>query len=806
MSLESTHEGEWELSSRSFRTDARDQKEACVFRVHHGIAAGPDSSARFPLGPILVLLLSLAVAGGRTASAQSHYGKDFWLADCHNGGAAGISIAIGNPGSVTANVTLFNTLELTTTDTVAPDSVKLFPFPAHDLGLNGTVISSDPVYHVTSDVDVAVFLFEPLANAFSNDAALIRPTESLGVRHRVANYCNPGGNSAGQFLTVIAVTPGSVTTVQVFDDTGALVDTANLLSGECFQRINHIGFGCVAADDMTGWEIVSDDPVAVFSGSVGTSVGTPADAADFVFEQLLDENQLAVGYVVAPLRTRPLGCTSPASCAADVFRFVATEDGTTLTTVPSVGGGTIDEGEFLEIATAESFIITGDRPFFGYQYLPSTGALFGSNPPATVGDPALVNLLPVEQFRSDYIFHSDVSFPANFINIVAPAGASLLLDGSAITADCEFIGTLAGTDYCSIRLEVTPGTHTVTSDDSDFGLTVSGFSFYGSYAYPAGMGNPCETGVDGWMQDTPIDVGEEPNPDTSPMWESQDIWVRNLPDPTLQHQHEHQNPISGSTNYVYVKLRNRGCEPLTSGVLKTYFAKASTGLSWDSAWVSNFPDGDLIGSEPVVFVASNGSKVLEYEWTPTAGGHFCLLARLESPDDPMTFTEGTNVNVNTRNNNNIAWKNVTVVLGFQGARDPYSFIARNIRPAPATIDLEFVRTDKIGALPTPAAHAPFFRRGLVLLTLPPAMFQAWQQAGGVSQGVKWIRGTTTFDVLSPNAKIEGISMGIAEEHSLAVKFAPSGVGQLDSFVVSQISHLSGVTELDGGVTYVFEAP
>jgi len=37
-----------------------------------------------------------------------------------------------------------------------------------------------------------------------------------------------------------------------------------------------------------------------------------------------------------------------------------------------------------------------------------------------------------------------------------------------------------------------------------------------------------------YMQDTPADTGVEPNPDTGPMWVSEDIWVRNAPDPGWQ--------------------------------------------------------------------------------------------------------------------------------------------------------------------------------------------------------------------------------------------------------------------------------
>jgi hypothetical protein len=37
-----------------------------------------------------------------------------------------------------------------------------------------------------------------------------------------------------------------------------------------------------------------------------------------------------------------------------------------------------------------------------------------------------------------------------------------------------------------------------------------------------------------FMKDTPADTGVEPNPDTGPMWVSEDIWVRNSPDPGYQ--------------------------------------------------------------------------------------------------------------------------------------------------------------------------------------------------------------------------------------------------------------------------------
>ena len=89
--------------------------------------------------------------------------------------------------------------------------------------------------------------------------------------------------------------------------------------------------------------------------------------------------------------------------------------------------------------------------------------------------------------------------------------------------------------------------------------------------------------------------------------------------------------------------------------------------------------------------------VLQIPWFPPNpadfscfGGdqsHFCLLGRIETGTAPacedypspfgMTFPEGTNVNTNTRNNNNIAWKNISVVDNFPGAFRLASILVRN---------------------------------------------------------------------------------------------------------------------------------
>lgn len=116
------------------------------------------------------------------------------------------------------------------------------------------------------------------------------------------------------------------------------------------------------------------------------------------------------------------------------------------------------------------------------------------------------------------------------------------------------------------------------------------------------FGHPAMAQPDVYIKDTPFDSGIEPNPDSGPMWVSEDIWVRRSPDPGYQaepfmefsppwfplpHQDpEYRDPIFSLPNYIYVRVRNRGDVASTGNErLRIYWAKASTGLSWDSQWV-----------------------------------------------------------------------------------------------------------------------------------------------------------------------------------------------------------------------------
>ncbi|MFZ1695099.1 MAG: hypothetical protein WAT74_18030, partial [Flavobacteriales bacterium] len=181
------------------------------------------------------------------------------------------------------------------------------------------------------------------------------------------------------------------------------------------------------------------------------------------------------------------------------------------------------------------------------------------------------------------------------------------------------------------------------------------------------------------------DRGEEPNIDNGPMWISTDIWVRRDIDDGVFFQ-EHQNPDHyelGGTNYVYVRVRNRGSQPSPAGLpLNLYWSKAATALSWPVHWDGSITSpalmGDQIGTTHLLpSIKAGGSHIEVFEWNApdpqvyaaaydlepgsffaNEPWHFCLLARVE---DGLPMPETADLNGNVKQNNNIVWKNVTVV-------------------------------------------------------------------------------------------------------------------------------------------------
>jgi hypothetical protein len=255
----------------------------------------------------------------------------------------------------------------------------------------------------------------------------------------------------------------------------------------------------------------------------------------------------------------------------------------------------------------------------------------------------------------------------------------------------------------------------------------------------------------------------------------------------------HQNPELGQANYVYVKLTNGGAT--MSGNLNVYWANASTGLSWPSNW-------NLISSVPVS-VTGHSSKVVEATWSSLPGtGHYCLLARWVSGSDPMTFAETSNVDYNTRRNNNIAWRNVNIVDLHDRDYVPVQFVFRNIDPFPRPLRLA-VRP------PREEVENSFLRYGRLTIRLNDILFAAWREGGMQGKGFE-MQDERTLVVTDPEgAELTGIYLPEKLEDTVELIFergkeAPEGTFRIEATQWSEKGEMGGVAydihtdKYDGG--------
>ncbi len=316
----------------------------------------------------------------------------------------------------------------------------------------------------------------------------------------------------------------------------------------------------------------------------------------------------------------------------------------------------------------------------------------------------------------------------------------------------------------------------------------------------------CNNDADLYIKDQPTDIGVEPNPDpTGVFWNSEDIWVRNTNDGFINQVHqnpEYRNPASMQPNYVYVRVRNRGFAASTgTEMLKLYWAKASSALSWPNPWNGSLPvscnpakfmGGQMnpIAGKPISPINAGGEQIFEFQWYPENPvdyvclgpdeHHFCLLTRIEGTATApfgMTTPETTDLWWNVKNNNNIAWRNLSVVDLIPGlpAKATTFFIggSKFAGRKMKTTNLKFSVVPKEN-------QRPLLKSYEVLISLGK-ISNKWRQYGSKGEGFKMVeRGKEIFLVFtSDKASINNIPIDADEIQAVKILVAPkSGAKKL----------------------------
>lgn len=336
------------------------------------------------------------------------------------------------------------------------------------------------------------------------------------------------------------------------------------------------------------------------------------------------------------------------------------------------------------------------------------------------------------------------------------------------------------------------------------------------------MANPT-SGLDLAMQNSDEDTFIEPDNETEFVWRSNDIWVRNQDDGREVRFHQNPEYDPNNPNFVYVRVTNNSCDTSSGNDnLKLYWAKANTSLSWPQHW-----DGTLFVNDPVTgqdilmgdevgilnipSLAPGQTKIIEFEWNVpnpedyininSNPWHFCLLARIDSNDDPMTFQEGDFITTNVKNNNNIAWKNTTVVDIIPDAPSPVAIggvvAVGNPFNQQHSFNLEFVRENN-------DLGKAIYDEAEVTIEMDSILFNAWERGGKTGDNYKATASPAKKIVTNDNALIENIQFNPNEIGTVYVtfNFLTKEITEKTKFVYNVIQRDATTNEVIGGETYI----
>lgn len=412
-------------------------------------------------------------------------------------------------------------------------------------------------YRVSSTYPVVAYQFNPLYNAavFSNDASLLKPVEALyvapgtltrsyvalGWPQTIASTDDPNTNfnpsdpvDLRAFLTIVGTRPNTKVRVESRAKViggGPVKPTA--IGGVVELELSPFDVLNLETDDFnadfTGSVIWADQPVVVFSGSEASdapyfkTLSERRCCADHLEEQLDPIGTAGTLFVATISANRSqmvaaAGATIGVVSQPEYFRVIAvTEAGAKIkTSLPgefaelSLSG----RGAYADLVSTREFLLQSDAPVM-FQSVSASQDDGGVPRGLPGGDPSSIIIPPVQQFRKSYVFLTPDKYNFDFVRIIAPPGANIVLDGTPVTNidacvpvpgdglteaerggptppyvvyRCQLsfpvIDPALTIDKVSAGLQ-DDGVHRIDAD-VPVGVLVDGFDAYVSYAYAAG--------------------------------------------------------------------------------------------------------------------------------------------------------------------------------------------------------------------------------------------------------------------------------------------------------------------------------
>ena len=367
-------------------------------------------------------------------------------------------------------------------------------------------------FHLKSSAPIITYDIYPYGGAATHfpSASLLLPVSAWGNNYvAIDGYsASPRMLGGGFFPYMQIIAAEDDTTVKLLpsatlrggpslpDAPVGAVYTTKLARGEYLQFSQR--------DEVNGTFVESDRPIALLGGNSCADIPADKLACDSLHQAIPPISLMGDAYVATRYRDRR--STNDTNMEIVPWRIVGVVDGTELRYDPDIPNApkTIGRGQTIEFRAPGPFVVrTQDKahPVYVASYM-TAGAEAPYHPTASDfksghGDPDFVNVPPLDQFLSSYVFLTDPTFGnTNLVFVRSTANGG----GKDVTLDC--LGTVSGwqkvgsSDFEMARVdlmfrgqpvgECANGAHRAWSE-APFGLTVWGFDDYASYGYVAGM-------------------------------------------------------------------------------------------------------------------------------------------------------------------------------------------------------------------------------------------------------------------------------------------------------------------------------
>ncbi|KAL4220012.1 hypothetical protein ACF0H5_020424 [Mactra antiquata] len=363
----------------------------------------------------------------------------------------------------------------------------LIPCPSNQRHINATNVKDGLSFQGTHKTSVVLSSY----SISSGESALLFPEEHLGLEYTVASYksTNPDSQS---YISVYSTKNG--TQVAIYDKDYIESTNYTLNSRESLKFVSE--------RDVTGYHVISSQPVSVISGTLCASVPTTnPDNCDMLMESMIPTDVWDTKYIVPPI--------VPVENYVVKFLTDCNSNNSTICMKTKTSTDCVSSGNGSKSFTfgSEPMVATAFDQVGVVQFGTGTGNLTHQE-----GDTFMTAIPGLKNYLNSYTFvipevYNDFQNYASIIVEKNKVSGLKLDNNTAIVANYTFDVPQPLDNYIILVIELKPGRHVISHENTltKFGLLIYGlkkpdpktlvaFYLYGlkidisvGYGYPAGL-------------------------------------------------------------------------------------------------------------------------------------------------------------------------------------------------------------------------------------------------------------------------------------------------------------------------------